>query len=188
MFGEHAQERISLDIFFNDTEEGLCIGFLSSKFKPAIYILNDEYRGGKQVEATPQVSNVLSAKEVFVSNYAFFTDLLKLPQENDKEWVSKWERVISSIPNSSDLQVELLKYKDNLETWIKLLLSWGLKKDGCRQYPGLLVDLNRYDLMDNEQIQENSNYIVVSPCWTIWIDANGTKVEEIVSKGILRRK
>lgn len=188
MIGEHTKEQISIEIFFNDTKEGLCIGFLSSKLKPARYLVNNDYRGGKQVEVTTQVSNVLLAKEIFVSNYAVFSDLLMLTQKTDNEWKSKWEQVIASIPNSSDLQIELTRYKDNLEAWIKLLQSWGLKKDGCKQYPGILVDLDRYDIVDNEQLWDGANYIVVSPCWTIWIEFNGIKTEKIVSKGILKQK
>lgn len=187
-FGEHSKEQISIEIFFNDTKEGLCIGFLSSKLKPTRYLMDDDYRGSKKVEITTLVSNVLSAKEIFVSNYAAFSDLLMLTQDANNERVTKWEQAIASIPNSSDLQAEFAKYKNNLETWIKLLQSWGLKKDGCKQYSGILVDLNRYNLMNNEQIDEDANYTVISPCWTIWIDVNGTMTEKIVSKGIIKQK
>ena len=188
LFCEHSKEQISIEIFFNDTKEGLCIGFLSSKLKPTRYLMDDDYRGSKKVEITTLVSNVLSAKEIFVSNYAAFSDLLMLTQDANNERVTKWEQAIASIPNSSDLQAEFAKYKNNLETWIKLLQSWGLKKDGCKQYSGILVDLNRYNLMNNEQIDEDANYTVISPCWTIWIDVNGTMTEKIVSKGILKQK
>lgn len=188
ILGGHTKEQIKIEVFFNDTKEGLCIGFLSSKLKPARYLVNDNYRGGKQVEVTPQVFNVLSAKDIFVSNYAAFSDLLTRTQETDHNWCSKWEQVIASVPNSLDLQIEFSKYKDNLEIWIKLLQSWGLKKDGCKQYPGILVDLNRYDIVDNKQLYEDANYIVLSPCWTMWIESDGIKTEKIVSKGIINQK
>ena len=188
MLGGHTKEQISIDIFFNDTKEGLCIGFLSSKLKPARYLVNDDYRESKPFEVAPRVSNVLSAKEIFISNFTVFSNLLMLTQETDKERRFKWEQVIASIPNSSDLQIEFSKYKDNFEIWIKLLQSWGLKKDGCKQYPGILVDLNRYDIVDNKQLYEDANYIVLSPCWTIWIESDGIKTEKIVSKGIINQK
>ena len=188
MLGGYIKEQISIEIFFNDSKEGLCIGFLSSKLKPARYLVNDDYRGGEQVEVAPSASNVLSAKEIFISNFAVFSDLLMLTREIDNEWGLKWEQVIASIPNSSDLQIEFSKYKDKLETWIKLLQSWGLKKDGCKQYPGILVDLKRYDIVDNEQLYENANYIVVSPCWTMWIESDGIKTEKIVFKGLIKQK
>ena len=86
------------------------------------------------------------------------------------------------------MQIEFSKYKDNLEIWIKLLQSWGLKKDGCKEYPGILVDLNRYDIVDNKQLYEDANYIVLSPCWTMWIESDGIKTEKIVSKGIIKQK
>lgn len=188
MLGGHTKEQISIEIFFNDTKEGLCIGFLSSKLKPARYLVNDDYRESKPFEVAPRVSNVLSAKEIFISNFTVFSNLLMLTQETDKERRFKWEQVIASIPNSSDLQIEFSKYKDNFEIWIKLLQSWGLKKDGCKQYPGILVDLNRYDIVDNKQLYEDANYIVVSPCWTMWIESDGIKTEKIVSKGIIKQK
>lgn len=188
IFRAIAESFLQVEIFFNDTNEGLCIGFLSSRLKPTKYLVKKDFRGIKTTETPDGVSDILSAKETFVSNYSVWGDLLKLSSETNDENVSKWEKCISSIPNSSDLQVEFSKYKNNLDTWIKLLQSWGLKKDCCKQYPGILVDSNRYDLVNQKQIHEDANYIVVIPCWTIWIDTNGIKTEKIVSKGILKQK
>ena len=182
------ESSLQVEVYFNDTNEGLCIGFLSSRFKPTKYLVKKKFRGIKAAETPNGVPDIFSAKETFVSNYSAWGDLLKLSSETNDENISKWEKCISSIPNSSDLQVEFSKYKNNLETWIKLLQSWGLKKDGCKQYPGILADSNRYDLVNQEQIHEDANYIVLIPCWTIWIDTNGIKTEKNVSKGILKQK
>ena len=188
IFRTMAENFVQVEVFFNDTNEGLCIGFLSSRLKPTRYLVKNEFRGMKIAKTSKGVSDISSAKRTFVLYYSVFEGLLNLSSDSNDENVSKWEQAIASIPSSSDLQAEFAKYKNNLETWIKMLQSWGLKKDGCKQYSGILVDLNRYKLMNNEQIDEDANYTVISPCWTIWIDVNGTMTEKIVSKGILKQK
>lgn len=183
--------KANVEIFFNDTEEGLCIGFLASKFKPVKYLVNNIYRGQNTVDVTNKVlinaQSSLSAKDIFILNYSVFGELLSHASDTvSDDYISKWTQKIASIPQSSNLQTEFSKYQNNFNSWIKLLLSWGLKRDGCKQYPWILVDLKRYNLIDNDQIEENLNYQVISPCWTIWIDQNGIKTEKIVSKGILK--
>lgn len=178
--------KVTVEIFFNQTEEGLCVGFLSNKFKPTKYIVNDKYRGEKKEKQ--QVLDILSAKTIFILNHHVFSDLLVSISSDtiNNEYMSHWEQRIASLPKSSDLLLVFNKYKNNFSAWIKLLLSWGLKKDGCKQYPALLVNLDRYNLADNYQINQSANYQVISPCWTIWIEQNGIKTEKIVSKGILK--
>lgn len=180
--------KVTVEIFFNQTEEGLCVGFLSNKFKPTKYVVNNKYRGEKTVKQKQQVADILSAKTFFILNHHVFSDLLVSIASDtiNNEYISQWEQRIASFPDSSDLLIVFDKYKDDFSAWIKLLLSWGLKKDGCKQYPGLLVNLDRYDLADNYQINQSANYQVISPCWTIWIEQNGIKTEKIVSKGILK--
>lgn len=180
--------KVTVEIFFNQTEEGLCVGFLAYKYKPTKYIVNNKYRGEKIVKQEQQVSDILSAKTIFILNNQVFCDLLTSINSYtiNNEYISQWEQRIASLPNSSDLLLVFNKYKNNFSAWIKLLLSWGLKKDGCKQYPGLLVNLDRYNLAENNQINLSANYQVISPCWTIWIDQNGIKTEKIVSKGILK--
>ena len=185
---EKTTTQVTVEIFFNQTEEGLCVGFLSNKFKPTKYIVNNKYREEKNVKQSQQVSDILSAKAIFILNHYAFSDLLASIDTNtiNNEYISQWEQRIDSLPNSSDLLLVFNKYKNDFSAWIKLLLSWGLKKDGCKQYPGLLLNLDRYNLADNYQINQSANYQVISPCWTIWIDQNGIKTEKIVSKGILK--
>lgn len=184
----NATNKVTVEIFFNQTEEGLCVGFLSNKFKPTKYIVNNKYRGEKIVKQEQQVSDILSAKTIFILNHKVFCDLLVYLDSNpiSDEYISQWEQRIESLPNSSDLLLVFNKYKNDFSAWIKLLLSWGLKKDGCKQYPGLLVNLDQYNLADNNQINQSANYQVISPCWTIWVEQNRIKTEKIVSKGILK--
>ena len=184
----NATSKVTVEIFFNQTEEGLCVGFLSNKFKPTKYIVNNKYRGEEIAKQEQQVSDILSAKTIFILNHQVFSDLLVSLDSNpvSDEYISQWEQRITSLPNSSDLLLVFNKYKNDFNAWIKLLLSWGLKKDGCKQYPGLLANLDRYNLADNNQVNQSANYNVISPCWTIWIEQNGIKTEKIVSKGILK--
>lgn len=184
----NATNKVTVEIFFNQTEEGLCVGFLSNKFKPTKYIVNNKYRREEIVKQEQQISDILSAKTIFILNHHVFSDLLVSidTKTMNNEYISQWEQRINSLSNSSDLLLVFNKYKNDFSAWIKLLLSWGLKKDGCKQYPGLLVNLDRYNLAENNRINPSANYQVISPCWTIWIEQNGIKTEKIVSKGILK--
>lgn len=178
---------VRIDIYFNENEEGLCIGFLASRFIPIKYVVKGDYW---KITDAPHSSTVpigKPAKEVFVNNYQRFGELLPLTAAHaDIDIVYKWENVIKSIVDSDLLLHEFKKYADNLDTWLKLLCSWGLKQDGCKQYPGILINSNNYSTDDNLAIDQERNYKVIVPCWTIWVDENGKRTEMLVSKGFVK--
>ena len=84
------------------------------------------------------------------------------------------------------LLMEFKKYTSNLDTWLKLLCSWGVKQDGCKQYPGMLIRTGYYITEDNVAIEQERNYKVIVPCWTMWIEENGKRVEKLLSKGLVK--
>lgn len=180
---------VKIDIFFNKNEEGLCIGFLAPKYIPTKYIVKGEYWNSEDREKA-QDSNASFeklAKEIFVNNYQVFNELVPLTAAYaDINIVDKWENAIKSIDNSDMLYMEFKKYTNNLDTWLKLLCSWGLKQDRCKQYPGILINANNYATDDNIAIDEERNYKVIVPCWTIWIEENGKRIEKLVSKGFVK--
>ena len=179
---------VKIDIFFNENEEGLCIGFLASRFLPTKYIVKSEYWNSKDINTSKEsISTGKPAKEIFLSNYQKFNELLPLTAAHaDINIVDKWESTIKSIKDSDMLLMEFKKYTDNLDTWLKLLCSWGLKQDGCKQYPGMLINADNYGTDSNVPIEDEQNYKVIVPCWTIWIEENGKRVERLVSKGFVK--
>lgn len=189
IFGGNHTTNIKIDIFFNENEEGLCVGFLALRYMPTKYIVKGEYRnsGDRKKDQESNASFGKSAKEIFVNNYQVFKYLLPLTATHaDSNILDKWEKAIKSIENSYLLYMEFKKYTDNLDTWLKLLCSWGLKQDGCKQYPGILINTDNYATNDNIAIDEERNYKVIVPCWTIWIEENGKRIEKLVSKGFVK--
>lgn len=189
IFGSRRTNIVNIDIFFNKNEEGLCIGFLCPRYIPTKYIVKGEHWNNEDRKKEVD-SNALCgkpAKEIFVNNYQEFKDLLSLTAAHaDSNILDKWEKAIKSIENSDLLYMEFKKYTDNLDTWLKLLCSWGLKQDGCKQYPGILINTDNYATDDNIAIDEERNYKVIVPCWTIWIEENGKRIEKLVSKGFVK--
>ena len=189
IFGNNHTYIVRIDIFFNENEEGLCIGFLAPRYIPTKYIVKDEHWNSEDRKKN-QDSNTSygePAKEIFVNNYQVFNELLPLTAAHaDSNIGDKWEKAIKSIEKSDMLYIEFKKYTDNLDTWLKLLCSWGLKQDGCKQYPGILINTDNYATEDNMAIDEDLNYKVVVPCWTIWIEENGKRIEKLVSKGFVK--
>lgn len=189
IFGGNHTTNVKIDIFFNENEEGLCVGFLAPRYMPTKYIVKGEYRnsGNRKKDQESNASFGKSAKEIFVNNYQVFKYLLPLTATHaDSNILDKWEKAIKSIENSDLLYMEFKKYTDNLDTWLKLLCSWGLKQDGCKQYPGVLINTDNYATDDNIAIDEERNYKVIVPCWTIWIEGNGKRIEKLVSKGFVK--
>ena len=188
ILGRNRTNIVKIDIFFNENEDGLCIGFLASRYLPTKYIVKGEYWNSKD-SITRQESIPIGkpAKVVFINNYHMFNELLPLTAAHaDINIVKKWEKAIKSIEDSDMLFIEFKKYADNLDTWLKLLCSWGLKQDGCKQYPGILINIDNYTTDDMIPIEEERNYKVIVPCWTIWIEENGKRIEKLVSKGLVK--
>lgn len=188
ILGRNRTNIVKIDIFFNENEDGLCIGFLASRYLPTKYIVKGEYWNGKDNKTSREsVFNGKPAKDVFVNNYQMFNELLPLTAAHaDIYIVNKWENTIKSIEDSDMLFTEFKKYTDDLDTWLKLLCAWGLKQDGCKQYPGILINTDNYASDDMISIEEERNYKVIVPCWTIWIEENGKRIEKLVSKGVVK--
>lgn len=188
IFGRNRTNIVKIDIFFNENEDGLCIGFLASRYLPTKYVVKGEYWNSKDSKTSQEsISIGKPAKDVFINNYHMFNKLLPLTAaQADINIINKWESTIKSIEDSGMLFVEFKKYADNLDMWLKLLCSWGLKQDGCKQYPGILINTDNYATDDNIAIDEERNYKVIVPCWTIWIEENGKRIEKLVSKGFVK--
>lgn len=189
IIGRSRTNIVKIDIFFNENEEGLCIGFLAPRYLPTKYIVKGEYRNSNDKNTCQEsvIPNGKPAKDVFINNYPIFSELLPITTSHtDINIVNKWENTIKSIANSDMLLMEFKKYTNNLDTWLKLLCSWGLKQDGCKQYPGMLIRTGYYITEDNVAIEQERNYKVVVPCWTIWIEENGKRVEKLLSKGLVK--
>lgn len=189
ILGGNSDQQVKIDIFFNENDERLCIGFLANRFQPVKYIVKGEYwKVNKDETSQPPVSIIgKPAKDVFVNNFLEFGKLLPITAAHaDLLIVDKWRDTIKSIEDSDMLLVEFNKYVDNLDTWLKLLCSWGLKQDGCKQYPGMLINTDNYITENNVLIEQELSYKVIVPCWTIWIEENGKRTERLVSKGIIK--
>lgn len=189
IIGRSRTKIVKIDIFFNENEDGLCIGFLAPRYLPTKYIVKGEYRNsnGKNIRHESIIPNGKLAKDVFINNYPIFSELLPITASHaDINIVNKWENTIKSIANSDMLLMEFKKYTSNLDTWLKLLCSWGVKQDGCKQYPGMLIRTGYYITEDNVAIEQERNYKVIVPCWTMWIEENGKRVEKLLSKGLVK--
>lgn len=190
ILGGKRATNVKVDIYFNENEDGLCIGLLAPRFLPARYVVKNEFWRACHKETIQTSKSIVSksAKEVFVSNYMKFSELLPLTiaQKEDGIIIDKWEEVIKSIEGSEILLTEFRKYADAIDTWLKLLCSWGLKQDGCKRYPGMLINKDYYMTDDNVAIEPDSNYNVIVPCWTFWVNENGKCIEMLVSKGIVK--
>lgn len=193
---------VKIDVFYNKADNnGVCIGFVSQYFQPNKYIMtlgslaneseirqhsNDFIGQTKSTES--QLENYIDAKDCFLKNVEKFCEVIPLTSiQKDNKIVAEWERIIISLPKSSSLYADFQSYKQNLSAWLLHLKSWGLKQDTCKEYPGCLIDTQRYFTKDGS-IDPNKQYVVLSPCWTLWKNVEGKNREIIVSVGLIKEK
>lgn len=203
MVGRNGLMNVKIDVFYNKAENnGICIGFISQYFQSNKYIVtlgnlaneseirlypNDSFIG--QVKSTEsQPENYIDAKDCFLKNVEKFYEVIPLTSiQKDNKIVSEWEKIIISLPLSSSLYADFQSYKQNLSAWLLHLKSWGLKQDTCKEYPGCLIDTQRYFTKDGS-IDPNKQYVVLSPCWTLWKNGEGKNEEIVVSVGLIKEK
>lgn len=196
ILGGSKKTHVTVDVLFNDNEEGLCIGFLVSRFKPTKYVLNKSFLNSNgniddqenlEIKSTPILIRN-SPKDIFIKNYSLFGKLLQCSITNsDNSIISDWEKQIHLIPQNEPLYEAFQKHKNSIPTWIKLLCSWGLKRDLCKRYPGCLIVDEHYKTEDHVPIDSDKDYEVLLPCWTIWIEENGQSIEKTVISGLVRQ-
>ena len=201
--GGNGMMNVNIDVFYNKAEnEGDCIGFVSQHFKSNKYIVslgaqtnysegpqytNDNIVGEEQVKYSQQKSYI-DAKECFLKNVESFCEVIPLTLiQKENIIVTEWENIILSLPQSSSLYDDFQNYKHNMSAWLLHLKSWGLKQDTCKEYPGFLIDTQRYFTKEGS-IDTNKRYIVLSPCWTLWKNVGGKNEEIIVSVGLIKEK
>lgn len=191
ILGGNRSIQVKVDVFFNKTEENdVCIGFLSQKYAPLKYNcgINSAVAHNKQSASfnKTDIGKSFTAKDVFLENYQEFGEILSMSHlRNDSENVIEWGMCIAKIPDSDILLKEFQKYSTNYSGWIGLLKSWGLKQDSCKLYHGSIVDKERYACQDGV-IEDEKMYKVEAPCWTIWLEENGKRIEKLVSKGLIK--
>jgi len=190
LLGKAFQGNVDVSVFFNVNEEGLCIGFLAQGYTPLKYVVPANIvavnHGEKSKQSTFDL-NQPSAKEIFISNIMAFSGIIPETQLNQNpNIVEEWRTIINNLPvNGTSLLVEFEKYKSRLDLWLNLLSSWGLKRDKCSKYSGLLVSSERYVTENGSDIDEDANYEVLSPCWSLWKEDK--REDSVVSRGILKK-
>ena len=50
----------------------------------------------------------------------------------------------------------------------------------------MLINTDYYAIDDMISIEEERNYKIIVPCWTIWVEENGKRIEKLVSKGVVK--
>lgn len=182
----NAYTSAKINVFYNIIDsETVCVGFVSQKFesfKVDVKVVDPEIQTKIAQENGDSFISDITAKEIFTSNYINFTPLI--PELLTDKLSDEWENVIKLIPNSQNLFKLYISYKYNPKGLLGLVKSWGVKYDMCKLYPKALVDLNKYYISEDE-LQHNELYGVISPCWTIWIEDNGKRLEKVIAKGIL---
>lgn len=181
-----------LDIFFNDNIGGIWIGLLINGYKSTKYIYKLDTNSQTESSvvdcsdvASEDVMGTPSDKDVFISNIKEFASLLNVTSLSEEDLMALWAKTIESLPNSSKLKKTFESCSGNLNYWINLLKSWGLKRDTCKRYPGSLVDESRYSIEDSSLIDDLGSYDVIEPCWTIWFEENNVRKEIVVTQGVL---
>lgn len=192
-----------INVFYNKADEhNICVGFVSQHFQPSKYVisLNHFCGGDQEINATyihresdeethecPPIEQT-NAKDCFINNIDKFAELIPLTSIRKTNSMSaEWENVILSIQHSGPLYAEFIKYKHNMEAWLLHLMSWGLKQDRCKEYPGSLIDSHKYFAKDG-MLDITKQYVVLSPCWTLWKSDNGMLQEIVVSIGLIKEK
>lgn len=203
LVGGNGLMNIKVDVFYNKADNnGVCIGFVSQYFQSNKYIValgnitNDseikqhssDSFVGHTLNPDKQSESYISAKDCFIENVEKFCEVIPLTSiQKDNKIIAEWEKIIVSLPQSSSLYADFQSYKQNLSAWLLHLKSWGLKQDSCKEYPGSLIDSERYFTKDGG-IDPNKQYVVLSPCWTLWKNCDGKNEELIVSVGLIQEK
>lgn len=203
LIGGNGIMNIKINVFYNKADShSICIGFVSQYFQSNKYIVFLDLSTEDSIEMLQHHNSKLDnsennekskenppdAKDCFIRNIDKFAELIPLTSiQKNKKIVAEWEETILSIQQSSALYADFLNYKQNLDVWLLHLKSWGVKQDSCKEYPGCLIDSQRYFTEDGA-FDTEKQYVVLSPCWTLWKN-NGSKNEEvIVSVGLIKEK
>ena len=123
---------------------------------------------------------------MFVSNINAFVSAIEntyIKKNVDIEMQNiEWINAISQIPNSTSLRAIYDTCEKDMELWMNVMESWGVKVDKCRRYPYLAINQKFYKIPSN--ISDNSVLEVITPSWTIWTETTtGQKEEKAIIKG-----
>lgn len=187
LFAGNSITSANVNVFYNIVDsETICVGFVSQKFESArvyVKVVDSTYGSPISKEGIDRTTIQKSAKELFVSNYNRFSSLMQelLTDKLSSEWVN----IIMSIPDSHSLLELYSSYKGNPEMMLELMKAWGVKYDKCKSYPQELVNTDYYNIVEGG-FDKSEIFSVISPCWTIWLDDNGHRIERVISKGSLK--
>lgn len=125
-----------------------------------------------------QEYSLAKAKDSFIENLDRFIPYLD--NYRSKPGFEKWTEQIVDI-NNDDLTHYWEIYCNDLGTWDRIMLSWGLKKDTCKSFTYMEKYSTAYALLNNERPVEGKKYRVVSGCWIL----TENQQKRIIKKGII---
>lgn len=185
--GFSAYQTLPIDLVITKKNTGVSIGVMSPKYEANHINVN---LAEATCNSTVESNNVVKVepKELFVSNISVFVSAIEttyvkkmdIDMQNN-EWISAF----SKIPNSESLQAIYNTCEKDMNLWMNVLESWGVKVDKCTKYTYLAINKLFYKVPSD--ISNNSVLEVIAPAWTIWTEtATGQKEEKVIIKGTVR--
>lgn len=124
-----------------------------------------------------------SAKDAFIENIERFIPLLtSLCDGTFKS--SDWTDIIIDIDND-ELTIYWQKAHKSVESWMRLLASWGLKSDNCTGFIGMIAYSGKYVLKDGTNIVVGRKYKVDTQCWVL---TTTDTIGKVVLRGVVKEE
>lgn len=142
----------------------------------------DEKPAIRRIECPPKNLSGKSAKDSFVENLDKFKSLLQLLNE-DAFVPSDWTELIIDI-NNKELTEYWSKAHKSVNSWCRLLASWGITSDSCTSFKAMTVHEDMYLTEEGGVIEMGQMYQVLQKCW---VHTNSEGEKNIIVKGIAKK-
>lgn len=124
-----------------------------------------------------------SAKEAFLANVKNLAPLFEALDKGEKFDETITDAIIEI--NNNDLMNIWVKICKNPNAVLRILASWGIRREDEVQFKPQKHHFERYKLNNGQSLIEGYNYKVLSPCWIYtFIDNDGATHKEVVIKGV----
>lgn len=134
-------------------------------------------------EFNVKIGSKISAKNSFIENIDKFRNLLPTLNEGTFN-PSDWTDYIIDI-NNGELIEYWKKAHTSVNSWIRLLASWGLKTDDCSSFKAMSIHQHMYIVDNGCPIELGKTYNVTKKCWIL---TNPNNQREIIVIGEVKEQ
>ena len=106
-----------------------------------------------------------SARVAFIENIDRFNNLFPTLVDGTFN-ASEWTDLIIDINNDELTQIWTKVHK-SVDSWVRILASWGVKSDNCNMFKAMEHHKSMYKLSTGDELEVCCSYKVMQGCWII---------------------